>query len=330
MNRASQFAIFVLILLLSAYSAKASEVRAFHNINQLPFKQIFGLPSLDNSPLTEAGKFRVNIITNISNTYDVSATANEQIETDIETLRASMVLGYALRNNWQIGIEVPYVRHSGGFLDDFIYDWHDFFSMPQNGRTENNSDQLAISYFSTNGASFSLSDSGGEIGDIRLNSAYTLPWKNRALIFSTELKLPTGNFNKLTGSGGVDISVGLTINDPYSLEKYNITLFGGLAGVYLDDIDDAMSTIQNNFALAGRIGIGWQATRLIQFKLQMDAQTPLYDSDIKEMGDPALQLVTGGSLTFTDNTYLDLSIAEDINTTTAADVAFQLALVITY
>ena len=91
-----------------------------------------------------------------------------------------------------------------------------------------------------------------------------------------------------------------------------------------------MSTIQNNFALAGRIGIGWQATRLIQFKLQMDAQTPLYDSDIKEMGDPALQLVMGGSLTFTDNTYVDLSIAEDINTTTAADVAFQLALVSTY
>ncbi len=116
----------------------------------------------------------------------------------------------------------------------------------------------------------------------------------------------------------------------HSLKRYNITVFGGLAGVYLVDIDDDMSLIQNNFAIAGRMGIGWQASQLIQLKLQIDAQTPLYDSDVKEMGDPALQLVMGGSLTFTDNAYLDISIAEDINTTTAADVAFQLALVITY
>ena len=142
MKRASQSALLVIILLLPIYSAKASEIRAFHNINQLPFKQIYGLPSLDNSPLTEAGKLRLNVITNISNTFDVSATLEEQIVTDVETLRTSLVLGYAVRNNWQVGIEVPYIRHSGGFLDDFIYDWHDIFGLPQNGRTKENSDGI--------------------------------------------------------------------------------------------------------------------------------------------------------------------------------------------
>ena len=62
----------------------------------------------------------------------------------------------------------------------------------------------------------------------------------------------------------------------------------------------------------------------------MNALTPLYDSDIRELGYPALQLIIGGSLTFADDAYLDFSIAEDINTFTAADVAFQLALVVTY
>jgi hypothetical protein len=330
MNRASQFTILAIILLIPIYSAKASEVRAFHNINQLPFKQIYGLPYLDNNPLTEAGKLRFNVITNISNTFDVSAGTHDIIVTDVETLRASLIVSYAVQNNWQLGIEVPYVRHSGGFLDDFIHDWHDFFNMPQNGRTKDNSDQIQISYFSTKGASFALTGSDGDVGDIRINSAYTLPWRNRALIFSTELKLPTGDFDKLTGSGGVDMSFGLTINDPYSLEKYNITLFGGLAGIFLGDIDGDMSVIQNNFALTGRAGIGWQAFRLIQLKLQLDAHTPLYDSDIKEMGDPALQLVMGGSLIFSDDAYLDISIAEDIYISTAADVAFQLAFVVTY
>ena len=56
----------------------------------------------------------------------------------------------------------------------------------------------------------------------------------------------------------------------------------------------------------------------------------VYDSDLKEMGDPAFQLLMGGSLTFTDDVYLDISVAEDISTLTAAAVAFQLALAVTF
>ncbi len=330
MKHIVKFSLFTILLLVPFFSAKASEIRAFHYINQLPFKQIYGLPSLDNNPLTEAGQLRAGLISNISNTYDNSVGTDVITVTDVETLRTSLVLNYAIRNNWQLGIEVPYVRHSEGFLDDFIYDYHDFFNLPQNGRDENNSDQLAVSYFSTSGTSFALPGSGSGIGDIRINSTNTLPWKNRALIFSTELKLPTGDFDKLTGSGGLDISVGLTLNDPYTLKRYNITFFGGLAGVYLGDNDDDMAASQNNFVLAARAGIGWQASRLIQFKLQLDGQTPLYNSDIKELGDPALELVTGGAINFSDNTYLDISFAEDINTSTAADITFQLALVVTH
>jgi len=330
MNHTFKILFLSVILMVPIFSAKASEIRAFHNINQLPFKQIYGLPSLDNSPLTEAGHFRFSLISNISNTFDNSAGTYDNIATDVETLRTSLSLSYAVRNNWQLGIEVPYVKHSGGFLDDFIYDWHDFFNMPQNGRAKDDSDQLRINYFSTNGASFALSGSGGDLGDIRFNSAYTMPWQHRTFIFSTELKLPSGDFDKLTGSGGLDISAGLTLNDPYTIAGYNITVFGGLAGVYLGDIDSDMAAIQNNFVLAARAGIGWQASRLIHLKLQVDAQTPLYDSDIKEMGDHALQLVMGGSIIFSDNAYIDISIAEDINRSTAADVAFQMAMVVTY
>ena len=330
MHRKHLIPIFVLFILTPFYSAYASEIRAFHNVNQLPLKQIFGLPSLDNSPLTKSGQWRMNVIAKLSNTYNLSSIANEQTTTDAETFRGSLIVSYGLRDNWQVGIEVPYVSHDSGFLDDFIYDWHDFFSMPQNGRTKDNSDQFKISYLSSSGTSFEMPDSGSGLGDIRINGAYTRPWNNRALVFSTELKLPTGDFDKLTGSGGFDFSVGLTLNDPYSLEKYRITMYGGLAGIYLGDMDGALYEVQNNFAIAGRAGIGWQATKLIQLKLQLDAQSALYDSDLEEMGDPAFQLVMGGSLTFTDSVYLDISVAEDISPSTAADVAFQLALVATF
>ena len=327
MKRFIQLAVAV-VLILAAYAAQADEIRAFHNINQLPFKHIFGLPSLDNSPLTEAGKWRLNLIGNISNTYDIAIGPQEKLTNDLETFRGSLVASYGLRNSWQLSVEVPYISHDGGFLDDFIYDWHDFFGMPQNGRSKDNSDQLNVSYLS--GVSFELPGPASGVGDIRFNVSRSRPWNNRTLIFSAELKLPTGDFDKLTGSGGSDFSAGLTLNDPYSLEKYRVTLYGGLAGVFLGDADGELAAVQNNFVLAGRAGVGWQATKLIQLKLQLDAQSAIYDSDLKEMGNPAFQLVMGGSLTFTDEVYLDIAVAEDINTSTAADVAFQLALVLTF
>ena len=330
MPRSILIVILTVVLLGPFYSAKAAEIRAFHNINQLAFKQIFGLPSLDNSPLTEAGKWRMNVITNISNTYDITTGINEQIANDVETFRGSLIVNYGLRNNWQLSLEVPYISHNSGFLDDFIHDWHDFFHMPQNDRTKDNSDQLDVSYLSGSGTSFNLPGSESGLGDIRINGSYTRPWEDRALIFSTELKFPTGDYDKLTGSGGYDFSVGLTLNDPQSLGKYRVTLYGGLAGVFLGDIDGELAAVQNNFALAGRVGIGWQAAKIIQLKLQLDALSALYDSDLKELGDPALQLVMGGSLTFTDDVYLDISVAEDISTSTAADVVFQLGLVVAF
>jgi len=318
----------VVMALLAPETIQADEIRAFHNTNQLPFKQIFGLPSLDNSPLTEAGKWRLNLIGNLANTYDIATGPQEKLTNDVETLSGRLIASYGLRNRWQLSVEVPYVRHDGGFLDHFIYQWHDFFGMSQNGRTRENGDQINVSYLS--GVSYQLPGPESGIGDVRFNIAKSRAWKNRTLVFSAEVKLPTGDFDKLTGSGGADFSAGLTLNDPHTLAKYRMTLYGGLAGVFLGGMDGELAAKQKSFVLAGRAGVGWQATKLIQFKLQLDAQSAIYDSQLKEMGDPSLQLVMGGSLNFTDDVYLDIAVAEDINTSTAPDVAFQLGLVLTF
>jgi len=335
MSRVVKIAVFVLFTLLFIQPADAADIRAFHNYNQLPFQQIFGIPSLDNNPLTEAGDWRSSIVTNISNTYEFDGDddaffgyGGEEIAIDGETHRFSLLVNYAVRNNLQLGVEVPYVKHSGGFLDDLIYEWHDFFNQPQNGREKDESDEINFIYTNSDGDDFGIDSSQSGIGDVRLNVAYSrLLEKDRALIYSAEVKLPTGDFDKLTGSGGTDVSVGVTINDPHSLGEMNVTLFAGLAAMYLGDIDSDLSDDQYNFAMAARAGFGWQASEKFQLKLQFDGHTPLYDSDLEEMGDPSLQIVIGGSLLFTEDIYLDLAITEDIIVETAPDVGFILALV---
>jgi hypothetical protein len=334
MPRFAKVAVTLLFALLFIEPVNAAEIRAFHNNNQLPFHQIFGLPSLDNSPLTKAGDWRSSIVATISNTYefdgdnDIFIGDDEGIAIDGETHRFSLLLNYALRDNLQLGFEIPYVKHSGGFLDDFIYEWHDFFGQPQNGREKDESDEIFFEYKNSDSDKFGIDSTESGIGDVRLNVAYSRPLeKNRTLIYSAEVKLPTGDFDKLTGSGGTDVSVGVTINDPHSLAASNVTLFGGLAAIYLGDIDSDLSDDQYNFAMALRAGMGWQALQKLQLKLQLDGHTPLYDSNLEEMGNTTLQIVIGGSVFFTENVYMDLAITEDLIVETAPDVGFILALV---
>jgi hypothetical protein len=334
MPKISKIAVFILLTLLFTQPVNAAEIRAFQNFNQLPFHQIFGLPSLDNSPLTKAGDWRSSIVATFSNTYEFDGDdsgfygSDEEISVDGETHRYSLLLNYAVRDNLQLGVEVPYVKHSGGFLDDFIYEWHDFFGQPQNGRDKDESDEIFFEYKNSDGDIYGIDSTKSGIGDVRLNVAYSRSLeKDRALIYSAEVKLPTGDFDKLTGSGGTDVSIGVTINDPHSLAESNVTLFAGLAAIYLGDIDSDLSDDQYNFAMALRAGMGWQALEKLQLKLQLDGHTPLYDSELEEMGDPALQIVIGGSILFTEDVYLDLAITEDLIVETAPDVGFILALV---
>jgi hypothetical protein len=128
-----------------------------------------------------------------------------------------------------------------------------------------------------------LSGTQSGLGDICINGAYTWPWKNRSLIFRAELKFPTGDYDRLTGSGGHDFSLGLMLKDPFSLEKYHVVLYDGLAPIFLGDTDGLLTNVQNSFVVACRAGIGWQATKLIQLKLQIDALSALYYSDLKDM-----------------------------------------------
>jgi hypothetical protein len=322
----------ILLVVMTAFTmpAQAAEIRSLHNYNINPFQQLFGLPSLDNNTVSKQGEWRARLIGSISNTYTIRVRGNEAIILDHETYKYILNVDYGLTPQWQLGVGISYISHSDGFLDDYIYKWHDVFDLPQNGRSKSNSGFIRY-YYSRDGVVLvDISRPQNGFGDIRLKASYSKPVSDRTLIVSSELKLPTGDIEKLTGSGGTDISVGLVINDAKSLSSYDLVLFGGVGVVYMGDIDSSLSTIQTNSALTGRLGVGWQATSFLQLILQYDTHTSLYDSELREIGEPAGQLVVGGNLKINTDISLDLAIAEDIFTSSAPDVVFQLGLTINF
>ena len=77
----------------------------------------------------------------------------------------------------------------------------------------------------------------------------------------------------------------------------------------------------------GSLGIGWAPLDWLSFKVQADAHTPFFsDSDLKEIAANAVQLIVGGTISFSEKTALDIGVSEDLIVNTSPDVVFYFTL----
>jgi len=61
--------------------------------------------------------------------------------------------------------------------------------------------------------------------------------------------------------------------------------------------------------------------------VQADAHTPFFsDSDLEEIAANAVQLIVGGTISFSERTALDIGVSEDLTVNTSPDVAFYFTL----
>jgi uncharacterized protein DUF3187 len=324
--------IFLLAETANSAEPKNIQVHAFNTLNLNPMIQIFGLPSLNNQLIGKEGAIEFELEQQVANfysqtNYDNQATGqSESIQLDGETWRTSINASYVISQRSQVSLSIPYLRHSAGYLDSPIYNWHDTLGLPQGGRTKETNDNIDIHYQRNNETILSQQKTTSGIGDIRIKYGYSLPLYDREMIIQSEIKLPTGDIDYLTGSEGTDLSMGFMINDTKTLEAQNISFWYGGAASYLENTKSPLSENQNNTIVSGRAGLGWVVNESITLKTQVDAHSAVYSSDTPELGDPAVMLTLGGDIHFSPRYRLELSGVEDMMTDTSPDIIFTAKL----
>ena len=307
------------------------EITPFRTVNQRPLAQIFGLPSESSSAVAPAGRFRLRLGMDVASEYTTSSTQNEQLTLDGETYRWALAAHYGIGERFEVGIEIPYVLHGGGFLDGFITDWHSAFGLPQGGRDSAVKDRLLYSYRKNGVQKLRLSNSGSGIGDVSLSGGMKLydalgDSSHDSLALRAALKLPSGDSGALRGSGSVDFSLSLCGSMNSFTEWGSLGLYGSLGGMAMTN-GKVLADQQNNVAGFGMVGLGWGPAEWVSFKVQLNAHTPLYHgSALDELSSGSLMMVIGGALRFPGNYLLDIGVAEDLAVTTAPDVAFHFGL----
>lgn len=294
--------------------------QAFSVQNEGVFALVHGLPRLGRTVLPGSGQASMDAMLEWTNDYTSSVVGNEGIIIDVETrhlrLSGAMNLG-----GWVIEAAVPLLVHDEGVLDATIDTWHDLTGLPGGGRDRVPRDRFRVFYQRDGQALIDLDadDSTNGLGDMTLGLAR----QYGQTVVRAEVKLPTGDAESMTGSGGTTGSIG--VDWAGSLGGRWVGHFG-IAAVAISG-GDWLPGLQRNVAGTAMAGVGYQLLPSLSAKLQFNGHTPLYeDTALSQLRRASLQVSTGVSWALGDACTLDLALVENPVARVAPDVGLHINL----
>jgi len=315
--------IFLSVLLLACclLQAHAEDLGAdaFPLRNHNPFLQVFGLPKFQTAELVRPDRFDLAISYDISNDADVAERTEGDLVIDGEMQTLSLSLRRRAFERMEFGIDVPYVSHSGGSLDSVIKGWHNLVGL-SNSMREDPNDQIQHSFALDGTTYYELLAPESGLGDVQLSAAYAM----QNVTFRAGIKLPTGDPDKLTGSGAADFSFGIYAGSTTTFFDRAFDYSGFLGVLVLGD-GDVLPEFQESAVPYGGVALRWHATDRLSLATQLSLQGSYFDIDIYEIGGNTIQFAIGGDYRF-KRTLLRLAIVEDIAAGATPDFALHLSI----
>lgn len=318
-----------LLALLTALAPAAACADAFDPLptyNQNPLTQIYGLPAFDAPRLLPPGELQTRISFEAGSFFFMEQRDAETLTLDGEAHRSALTVKYATPGG-EWGIEIPYLSHSGGFLDSFIEGWHEALGLPDGGREAAPRDLLRYIYTRNGTDLVRITDRTGGIGDVRLLAGWALPAADTAdLSLRVSLKLPTGDAAQLHGSGAADLAAWLSAGCA-AARCTGAWRWNAAAGALVLGRGDVLPEQQRRFAAFAGVGAGWRAWEPVVLKAELRAHSALYrGTELAPLGKTAMQLILGGTWIVNKETALDVAVSEDIRVHTAPDVSMLVSL----
>ena len=312
---------FLSILLLPKLEAELLPFR-----DQNPLVLVYGLPLPSQSDMPADGRWTSLFAYSVSNTLNTeggASDASDYLLMDGETTVLDMQFLRGWGERWAIGLHLPFIQHGAGELDGFIQHYHDALDLPDGGRPQAPRDRLAFILRHKGEELLNLSEARSGVGDVGLLLAYQWFGSGEGQgALHAQLKLPTGNADDLTGSGGVDYANWLAVEHPLTMDW---TVAGYIGFAVLGE-GDILPTLQKGHAFFGGGEVEWSFSSRLVFKLQADMHSGLYKETNFRFLKDVLILNLGGSAKLTDRLVLDIAVGEDIVVGASPDVSFNTAL----
>lgn len=318
-------------VVLGAETMAGAALQPFPVFNQGPLILPFSLPAPGDWRIAAPGKTAVSLAVDLANTFTDEQTAREELLLDGESWRTTLAVRRGIGGKGELGCDLPIMGIGGGTFDSFIQEWHGFFGLPQGGRESAPKQQLHYRYQRDGVTRLNVTQPSGGLGDLRLTGGWQLQQdETKAVALRGSVSLPTGNSGALRGSGAPGGALWLTagVEQPVSLGR--LGAWGSLGGMLLGR-GEIIAEQQRSVVGFGTVGVGWAPAEFIDFKLQLNGNSPLYGgSDLAPLSGYGAMLVMGGALHLLKDTAMVIAVSEDLHVGTAADVALHLSVATTF
>lgn len=306
--------------------------------NQFPLKLVFLGFSADDQLLAPRGRFLLDAHVSFSNTFartdDViearttqgrraltaaefdqtidASPSDDQYLIDMETYFYNFRFIYGLTERMQLDVEVPVISVGGGVLDGVIEGFHDSFNLGQAGRTLYPRHDGTMALFIDGQKLFLSGINHVGIGDIVASLKFPIYTDSRRIPFidgRIAVKLPTGDAQRLLGSGNVDYGVNLYASRPFR----RITVHAN-AGAVFPGRWDLMPHLDTKPFYSALLAFEYvpRAAPQISWILQDLVQTsPYHHVARSELGEIAHEVTLGAKFDLRRNLRATIAITEN-------------------
>ena len=312
--------IWSLALIAAPFAALAEQIHEPLRVENLsPLVQLIGLPAQRSADIN-AG-VSVSWHADIATHFIARESENERVFFDGETQQHTLDLRWGLATNWEVSAQLPFIQHSGGFLDSYVNGWHDFFGMTDGGRSQFPEDRIRYQYNGIAGQSL-LDGSASGLGDITVELARISERQpDLQIAYAVGFKGSSGSSSDWTGSGASDV---------YGLARFSGAHLGdlplywhGQLGVTRVGDSDLLSAQQKNLIYFAGLSAEWLMSEQWAVIVQFDSHSAPMDSELESLGSTAGLLSLGVRHQLSQDWAVDISFAEDILVETGPDIVFK-------
>ncbi len=246
---------------------------------------------------------------------------SERLLLDGESTQLNVRISRRINACWQVNAATAYLAHSSGWFDQPVDDWHRVFGLPDAQRGDWPNNQLQYAY-EKNGELQSLAGEVHGFGDVQLQVQRSVGCHDHTTLFRLGAKLPLGKSENFLGSGGLDVFIDAQL--PWrAFGSHSRWQWSGSAGLLFAGNNDLLAE-QNPVSAFGALGVNATMTPTLTFIGQLDWHSPVFNSQLRELGKMGNQLSLGFRYNGARSSY-ELSFSEDVAIDTAPDIVVRFA-----
>jgi hypothetical protein len=251
----------------------------------------------------------------------MNQSAQGSAQLDLELTELALRYKKEIAGLFEVGVDVPVLRATGGFLDGPLEWYHETFGFDDYGRSSRPKNAF-LYQVKKDGAMLieGISDRTG-FGDVRFTFKKKLIENDPVISLMGDIELPTGNAKIGYGNGSVDTGIAVLLDKDLGEET---KLFANVGAVFPGDLKAYQRVELDDFFYAGTAveTLPWPSVSLLA---QLMIQTSPYPhTGITQIDTPAVILVVGGRYYGSSGSY-EFSLTEDVNTSGAPDFILNLS-----